>query len=219
MGCILNESECDVDAETDHEDVLLAELLIEQDELALMDCVTLVLDELLNENDQDGVPDIVAVSDAEIVDDSETLRDIDPVSSLDMVSDLLRDSVSDMEFVFVGVALDVNDKLNDDEDVTVCDSMRVTVVERLALALMLSVVLVVYEVVPLLLDEEVLVTDAVDEDVNVVLLEPLGEKLAVLLAVAVELVVKLWLVDGDAVIERVPEDVTDALVDIDLLLD
>ena len=59
--------------------------------------------------------------------------------------------------------------------------------------------------------------DIVGEEVNVLLLVLLGELLAVLLVVALVLVVMLWLVDGDAVIETVPEDVSDELVVADTL--
>ena len=93
-----------------------------------------------------------------------------------------------------------------------CDSLTVAVVERLAEGLVVSVVLVVSDVDPLLLNVAVIVHDDVEENVNVVLPELVGEKLAVLLVVVLVLVVKLPLDDGDTDIERVPEDVSDALV-------
>ena len=117
----------------------------------------------------------------------------------------------DCSLVIVAVALNDNERLRDVKAVALCDQLREVVVERVAVALLLSIVLNVCDVVPLLLNEEVVVDDIDDDHMNVVLLEPLGEKLAVLLVVALVLVVMLWLVNGDAVIERVPEDVSDTL--------
>ena len=117
----------------------------------------------------------------------------------------------DCSLVIVAVALNDNERLRDVDAVALCDPLRDAVVERLAVALVLSIVLLVYEVVLLSLGEAVLVVDNVEDDVNVVLLELLGEKLVVLLVVALVLVVMLWLVDGDADIETVVEDVSDTL--------
>ena len=202
----------DVDEVNENDEVVVVEMLLVVVALALIVMVALVLEDALTDNDVVDVTDVVAVSDAEIVDDSETLRDIEPLFSWDMLIDVLCDWEGDMEFVIVAVTLDVDDKLKDDEDVALCDPLRVVVAEKLAVGLELPVVFVVYDVVLLLLSVEVIVVNNVDDDVNVVLLELLRKLLAVSLAVAVELVVGLWLVDVDAVSEGVPDDVRDALV-------
>ena len=83
--------------------------------------------------------------------------------------------------------------------------------------LVLSVVLVVYEVDLLSIGVEVPVGDIVEDKVNEWWEELLTEKLVVLLDVAVPLIDKLWLVDVVADSELVPEDVSDTLDVTDIL--
>lgn len=118
--------------------------------------------------------------------------------------------LEELLFVIVGLALIVLVILA--LEVSLSDPLRVGDIEKLAETLLLSVMLVESDAVTLLINVEVVVAEIVEDDVNVVLLEMLGETLTVALTVVAPLIDKLWLVDGDVVIESVPEDVTDTLV-------
>ena len=160
-----------MDAVKDRDKLLVVEMLCEPVKLTLFVCVELVLEESLPDNVREDVPDNVALNDAVVVDDSETLPDNELVSSCDALSDLLQVTDADIKVVIVAVALKDNDGLSDAESVELCVTLSVDVIERLAVALVLLVVLVVRDVEPVSLGVEVLVGDIVIVDVNVVLLE------------------------------------------------
>ena len=106
----------DVEAVNDNDEVEDLEMLLVVVALALFVMVELVIGDLLTDSDQEGVTDVVKVSNAEIVDDSETLRDNEPVSSCETLWDSVHDTDVDMEVVGVELTLDDNDKLNDNDD-------------------------------------------------------------------------------------------------------